>query len=115
MALIKRGRWHEAIRTLGKLHRVSPKSVGLESYGKLRGFYNRQIELFKSLCKVQGGVHDVETNEPVGEIPHGDDMLEFFSQSETQPRDIGTILHGDFKIDNLIYHKTEPRVIGILE
>ena len=58
---------------------------------------------------------DVETNVSVGKIPHFDEMVSFFSDPSTQPKDHTTIVHGDYKIDNLVYHKTEARVIGILE
>ena len=58
---------------------------------------------------------DVETKEAVGEMPHVEEILEFFKNKAYQPKDRGTIIHGDWKIDNLVFHKTEPRVIGILE
>lgn len=58
---------------------------------------------------------DPDTQEPVGELPHFDDMVAFFSEKATQPKDRGTLVHGDYKIDNMIFHKTEPRVIGILD
>lgn len=108
-------RWHDAIRTLAKFHRVSPASVNLASFGKDTGFYDRQVSLFKGLCEKQANTRDVDTKEPVGKIPYFDDMVAFFEQKKTQPRDRGTFIHGDYKIDNLVFHKTEPRVIGILE
>jgi aminoglycoside phosphotransferase (APT) family kinase protein len=107
--------WHDAIRQLARFHRVSPASVGMGSFGKPTGFYNRQIALFKSLCLAQASAKDIETQQPVGQIPHFDETIKFFSQRRTQPRDRGTFIHGDFKIDNVVFHKTEPRVIGILE
>lgn len=58
---------------------------------------------------------DIESKQPVGKIPHFDDMVSFFGDPKTQPKDRGTLIHGDYKIDNLVFHKTEPRVIGILE
>lgn len=58
---------------------------------------------------------DVDTKEPVGRIPHFDDMLAFFSTKHLQPRDRATLVHGDYKLDNMVFHKTEPRVIGILD
>ncbi len=64
---------------------------------------------------MQAQAVDVETNIPVGKIPHFDDMVAFFKDPKTQPKDRGTLVHGDYKIDNLVFHKTEPRVIGILE
>lgn len=57
----------------------------------------------------------VDTKEPVGEIPHFDELLEFFSDKSLQPKDRATLVHGDYKIDNMVFHKTEPRVIGILD
>lgn len=108
-------RWHDAVRTLAKLHRINPKDVGLENFGKPSGFYDRQIKTFSTISKAQAAARDVETDEPVGQIPHTDEILEFFRDKNCQPKDRGQPVHGDYKIDNLVFHKTEPRVIGILE
>ncbi|OCK77923.1 APH-domain-containing protein [Lepidopterella palustris CBS 459.81] len=107
--------WHSATIALGKLHSVVPKSVGMESYGKPSGFYNRQLATFKPICEAQAKAVDVDTKIPVGKIPHQDDMVAFFSDPTTQPKDRSTFVHGDYKIDNVVFHKTEPRVIGILD
>lgn len=114
LALIRR-RWHEAIRTLAKLHRVDPKSVGLSDYGAQSGFYNRQIKTLRTIATSQAQTVDMDTKVAVGQIPHFDDMVAFFKDMRTQPKDRATLIHGDYKIDNLVYHKTEPKVIGILE
>jgi aminoglycoside phosphotransferase (APT) family kinase protein len=103
------------VRTLAKLHRVNPASLGLSTFGKPTGFYDRQIATFRTISESQGRVEDVETRKSVGAIPKMDEILDFFSDHRTQPLDRGTIIHGDYKIDNLVYHETEPRVIGILE
>ena len=108
-------RWYDACRTLAKLHRVDPASVNLSTFGKPTGFYNRQIRTLTQISKSQAAIIDVETNKPVGEIPHFNDTVAFFNDPKTQPKDQGTLIHGDYKIDNLVYHKTEPKVIGILE
>jgi aminoglycoside phosphotransferase (APT) family kinase protein len=100
---------------LAKLHRINPKDVGLESYGKPSGFYDRQIKTFSIISNAQAQTVDVDTKEPVGQIPHIEEMLEYFRNKNLQPKDRGTPIHGDYKIDNLVFHKTEPRVIGILE
>jgi aminoglycoside phosphotransferase (APT) family kinase protein len=100
---------------LAKLHRVIPKDVGLETFGKANGFYSRQVKTFSTIQQAQSIVKDIETGVPVGKIPHADEMLAFFSDEKSQPKDRGHPIHGDYKIDNLVFHKTEPRVIGILE
>jgi len=107
--------WHDALRTLAKLHRINPKDVGLENYGKPSGFYDRQIKTFTIISKAQAETVDVETKEPIGQIEHIDEILAFFKDKKNQPKDRGTPIHGDYKIDNLVFHKTEPRVIGILD
>ena len=107
--------WKDAIRTLGKLHRVRPKDVGLETFGKPTRFYNRQIKTFGSLGLSQAAAKDKESGEAVGKFPHFDEFLEFFAEPKSQPKDRGVLVHGDYKIDNLVFHKTEPKVIGILD
>ena len=111
----RRAIWADAVRTLAKLHRVDPRSVGLEGFGKSTGFYSRQVATWRTICNAQAAIADVETREPVGPLPHFDEMMDFFADEQRQPHDRGTLIHGDFKIDNLVFHKTEPRVIGILE
>lgn len=111
----RRAIWADAVRTLAKLHRVDPRSVGLEGFGKNTGFYSRQVATWRTICNAQAAITDVETREPVGPLPHFDEMMDFFADERQQPHDRGTLIHGDFKIDNLVFHKTEPRVIGILE
>lgn len=107
--------WHDAIRTLAKLHRIRPGDVNLDGYGRPSGFYNRQIRTFTALGEAQSATKDVESGKTVGPVPRMKEILDFFSDPKTQPKDRSVPIHGDYKIDNLIYHKTEPRVIGILE
>lgn len=101
--------------TLAKLHSVPPSSVGLQSFGKPSGFYNRQLATFGAISASQSKAVDIETHKPVGQLPHYDDMIAFFSDPKSQPKDRGTFVHGDYKIDNMVFHKTEARVIGILD
>ncbi|KAK8874423.1 Acyl-CoA dehydrogenase family member 11 [Apiospora arundinis] len=130
----RRALWRSAVDTLARLHRVSPRDVGLETYGKSSGFYDRQLATWRQICEAQARAVDADTKEPVGQLPHFDDLLAFFGGSDngssgdddkdskrrrkmptSQPRDRGTLIHGDYKIDNLVFHRTEPRVIGILD
>ncbi|KAF2458400.1 kinase-like domain-containing protein [Lineolata rhizophorae] len=110
-------RFHDAARTLGKLHALDQAAVGLADYGKPAGFYARQLALFASLSRAQAAAVDVDTGRPVGPIPRQAEMLGFFAGEAAPPgpRDRAALVHGDFKIDNLVYHKTEPRIIGILD
>lgn len=108
-------RWHDAVRTLAKLHRVNTKDVGLETFGRPNGFYSRQAKTLGTIMDAQAKVRDVDTGKAVGYMPHAEEMLAYFKELSTQPVDKGNIVHGDYKIDNVVFHKTEPRVIGVLE
>lgn len=89
--------------------------MGLESYGKPSGFYDRQIKTFNTISTSQAAAKDKDTGVPVGKLSHQDDMVKFFSDPKSQPKDRSSFVHGDYKIDNVVFHKTEPRVIGILD
>ena len=108
-------RWRDAMRTLAKFHRVDFNKIGLSDFGRHGGFYDRQLKTFGTLSKTQAEAVDVDTDVPVGDIPHFQEMTDFFKQKSKQPKDRSTLIHGDYKIDNLVFHKTEPRVIGILD
>ncbi|XWW97233.1 hypothetical protein V2A60_005215 [Cordyceps javanica] len=107
--------WKAAIETLARFHTVDFRRVGLESFGKHAGFYSRQVQTWTTICEMQAQVADVETKEPVGQLPHFEEIMAFFSDAKQQPKDRATLIHGDYKIDNVIFHKTEPRIIGILD
>lgn len=106
--------WQSAVETLARLHRLDYRTLGLETFGKSSGFYNRQLKTWQITAASQEKAVDVDTGEPVGSIPHLPELLSYFA-NERQPLDRATIVHGDFKIDNLVFHKTEPRVIGVLD
>lgn len=107
--------WRDAVQTLARLHAVDHTKVGLERFGKPAGFYKRQIQTWVTICDKQAKAVDVETEEPVGMLPHFEETVKFFQNERLQPQDRATLVHGDYKIDNLVFHKTEPRLIGILE
>lgn len=111
----RREMWKSAVITLAKFHRLNPKSLGMETFGKPSGFYNRQIATFATISSAQAEAKDKDTGIPVGQVPHYDEMVSFFKDPSTQPKDRSTFVHGDYKIDNVVFHKTEPRVIGILD
>lgn len=107
--------WKAAIETLARFHKVDFRKVGLEKFGRHEGFYSRQVQTWTTICEKQAQVVDVETKEPVGQLPHFEEMMAFLGDVKQQPKDRATLIHGDYKIDNVIFHKTEPRIIGILE
>ncbi|TFB06261.1 putative acyl-CoA dehydrogenase IBR3 [Trichoderma ghanense] len=107
--------WREAVQTLARLHAVDVKQVGLEKFGRAEGFYARQTETWATICESQAKAVDVETGEPVGQLPHFEELVGFFRDERLRPRDRATLVHGDYKIDNLVFDRKEAKVIGILD
>ncbi|KAG9253434.1 kinase-like domain-containing protein [Emericellopsis atlantica] len=107
--------WKAAVKTLAKFHSVDFRKVGLGDFGKHSSFYDRQVATWRHMSASQEKVADVKTGEPVGPIPHLDEMLAFFSDKRHQPKDRTTLVHGDYKIDNMVFHPSRPEVIGLLD
>lgn len=105
--------WLSAVSTLGKLHSVDYRAIGLEGYGRDSGFYTRQMKSLRNVTDAQAAVKNKDTGDLVGAIPRLDELYRWFEKNQVQ--DKATIVHGDYKIDNLVFHPTEPRVIGILD
>ncbi|RAK89723.1 APH-domain-containing protein [Aspergillus costaricaensis CBS 115574] len=107
--------WRDAVRVLGKIHTTETRSIGLQSFGKQGGYYDRQLSTFTTLSRAQEKVEDPLTRAPLGELPHLTEMIGFFSRHDLRPQDRHAVVHGDYKIDNLIFHPTESRVIAVLD
>jgi len=87
--------WISAVDTLAKLHKVDHVAVGLESYGKAKGFYARQIGSLSKVAAAQAAAKDTEGN-LVGPIPGLEELSAWFKKSEVQ--DSTSIVHGDYKV-----------------
>ena len=108
-------RWREAVRTLATLHDVDMSAVGLQGWRRPSRFYTRQVTALAKVSAAQASARKSATGQPVGDLPHFNELVSFFSQERLQPTDRKVLVHGDFKLDNLVFHKTEARVIGILD
>lgn len=103
------------VKTLAKLHNVNIDIVELDSFGRRSGFYRRQLQKLQDSEESQRAVVDVNTHKSVGKVPGVEEMIQFFSDGDYQPRNRASLIHGDFQIKNIVFHKTEPKVIGILK
>ncbi|KAL1894635.1 hypothetical protein Cpir12675_003574 [Ceratocystis pirilliformis] len=107
--------WRQAVTVLSALHAVDYKGIGLETFGRPNGFFQRQVATWKAICEAQQKVRDVETGEPVGRLPYMDELLKYFGDPKNQPRDRAGLVHGDFKIDNMVFALQGTEVVGLLD
>jgi aminoglycoside phosphotransferase (APT) family kinase protein len=109
--------WLSAVRALGALSSLDPKDVGLANFGSHKPYFPRQIKSLSKVSRTQAAVRDVDTGEPVGDIPGWSELVAWYERHLPDERKTGgaRIVHGDYKLDNLVFHPTENRVIGILD
>lgn len=90
--------------------------MGLTTFGPATDYFPRQIKSLTRVSVAQAAAVDVETNEPVGNLPYYDELLDWYRNNLPSEKKLGLrIVHGDYKLDNMIFHPTENRVIGILD
>ncbi|KIY46186.1 kinase-like protein [Fistulina hepatica ATCC 64428] len=108
--------WLSAVRSLAALSSLSPSAIGLDSYGPHTPYFPRQIKSLSKISAAQASAVDVDTKEPVGNIPRFHEMITWYSNHLPDENKTGLrVVHGDYKLDNLMFHPTENRVIGILD
>ncbi|KAJ2889472.1 hypothetical protein IWW38_004687, partial [Coemansia aciculifera] len=102
--------WEALVDTLAMLHEVDFRNVGLETFGRDRGFYERQVASLKRVSQAQARAIGKG-----GELPGIERLMPWLEEQTTRCPDETTLVHGDFKLDNVVFAKDEIRVIGILD
>ncbi|KAJ2155880.1 hypothetical protein GGF46_005546 [Coemansia sp. RSA 552] len=104
--------WGALVDAAAELHQVDFRAVGLGDYGRVGGFYQRQLRSLTRVAEAQAQVAD-KAGVQVGELPRFGELRRWFAQQQCP--DETTIVHGDFKMDNVVWHPTEARIVGILD
>ncbi|KAJ2008744.1 hypothetical protein GGI04_001015 [Coemansia thaxteri] len=101
--------WNALVDVLAELHKVNYRDVGLSTFGKPHGYYDRQVQSFTRIADAQAAAIGVAT----GKLHRMDQLRHWFERHQCP--DETTIVHGDFKMDNVVWHPTKVRIIGILD
>jgi aminoglycoside phosphotransferase (APT) family kinase protein len=92
--------------TLAQLHCVDYRSVGLEDFGRVGSYFERQLARLSK---------QYVDDELAGRDPHMDRLLEWLPAHIPAASDETAIVHGDLRCDNMIFHPKEPRVLAVLD
>jgi aminoglycoside phosphotransferase (APT) family kinase protein len=85
------------VSALSALHRVDPRSIGLEKFGRAHGYAARQLRRWSG----QWALVSMERS------PEADRLLTRLMESVPTQR-YSTIVHGDFRIDNTLLAPDDP-------
>ncbi|MBI3636125.1 MAG: phosphotransferase [Candidatus Rokubacteria bacterium] len=89
---------------LARLHRVDPKRVGLEDFGRPGNYFARQIHRWTTQYRAS----ETERIEPM-------EHLIAWLPAHIPPSDETALVHGDYRPGNMIIHPTEPRIVAVLD
>ena len=96
--------YDELNRVIAALHCVDPSAIGLDGYGKVGGYLERQVKRWTSQYRAA----ETET------IPAMESLIAWLPlhlPAEGPTR----IVHGDYRLDNVMFHPTEPRILAVLD
>ena len=93
------------IRTLAALHSVDPSSVGLEGFGRMGNYFERQFNRWTTQYRAS------ETQK----IAEMETLIHWLTRH--MPADDGqsAIIHGDFRLDNLIISTNKTCIEAIID
>ncbi|MDM0075497.1 phosphotransferase family protein [Variovorax sp. J2P1-59] len=106
LPVAERGACFDAMNaTLAQLHQVDFRAIGLEDYGRVGGYVERQVRRWSK---------QYVEDEAAGRNADMDRLVEWLARN-VPADDETSIVHGDYRVDNLIYHPSEPRVVAVLD
>ncbi len=107
VAYADRPRYFDAMnRTLAQLHRVDYQAIGMDDFGRVGNYLERQIGRWSKQYR--------EDIEYAGRDAHLELLMNWLPRNIPEG-DESSLVHGDFRVDNMIFHREEPRVVAVLD
>ena len=100
----RRAIYEAMVDLMAKLHQVDFRAVGLENYGKVGGYMERQVRRWSKQYEAS----------KTDELPAMENLMAWLPEHLPAQHDT-TIAHGDFRLENMIFHHTEPRVLAVVD
>lgn len=97
--------------SLAALHRLDPMARGLEGFGKLDGFLERQVPRWRALLDSYGEMPGWPGPDKLGEVDAVAQWLEANRPASFAPG----IVHGDFHLSNVMFRNDGPELAAIVD
>lgn len=92
-------------KVLADVHRVDPKSVGLQDFGRPGNYYERQFSRWSKQYRA------TETDE----IPEMEYLIEWLEANMVADDGRTSLVHGDYRIDNIMFAHDTRRVVAVMD
>ncbi len=100
----RRVMYQSMAETLAELHAVDWRAAGLEGFGRVGGYFSRQLERWSQQWRLSA----------TREVPEIVTLMGWLRAHLAEDAQT-TLCHGDFRLGNLLFHPSEPRVVAVLD
>jgi len=100
----RRAIYLDQARVLAELHRLSPKALGLEDFGKAGNYFSRQVSRWTRQYQ----------SSATGEIAAMNRLIEWLPEN-VPDTDKMAIVHGDFRVGNFLIDAEAPRIASVID
>jgi aminoglycoside phosphotransferase (APT) family kinase protein len=100
--------YDEMNRVIAALHKVDVAAVGLSSYGKPGGYFERQIGRWTKQ-------YQASITQPIAAMDELMAWLPTHIPAAARDDSRVSVVHGDYRLDNLIFAPDQPRVQAVLD
>lgn len=97
--------YYEMLRVLGLMHQVDLKEVGLENYGRIGNYCQRQVKRWTKQYMAS----------KTKDVPDLEDLRSWLNNYKMNDPEKVTLTHGDYDLSNVIFHPTEMRILAVLD
>lgn len=90
---------------LASLHKITPHSIGLGSFGRPGNYFARQTHIWEQQCRNHGKISD----------PHLWTLISWLKHHMIETDEPLCLVHGDYRLDNFIIDRKAAQPVALLD